>query len=119
MSNWQSGIFTDVDALKSDALYTAKFIKAEETEFDSVKKVRFIYSVVDANGEQHNLNRSFIIDDKNQIRRWLQSHTSFDSCDSEMREMKDAKHLVKIAYFKDNPFIQNVFPLDGDLCVYA
>lgn len=119
MSDWQNGIFIDVDALNPDALYTAKFIKAEETEYDSVKKVRFIYSVVDANGEQHELNRSFSTKDKQSIKKWLQSHTNFNASDPKMREMQGAKHLVEIAYYKDYAFIQTVFPLDGDLHVDA
>ena len=117
MNSWKKGIFTDTKVLKPNALYTAQFIGDEE--IDSFKKVRFNYKVVDDNGEQHNLNRSFSIDDKDLTRRWLQSHSSFDSSDSEMREMKGAKHLVEIAYYKEYAFIQNVFPLDGDLHVDA
>lgn len=119
MHNWQKGIFTNTEALNPNALYTAKFVGAEELESDSVPKVRFSYIIVDANGEQHNLNRSFSIDDKSLTRRWLQSHSSFDASDPEMRGMQGAKHLVEIAYYKEYAFIQNVFPLDGDLHVDA
>lgn len=119
MHNWQKGIFTNAKALNPNALYTAKFVGAEELESDSVSKVRFSYIIVDANGEQHDLNRSFSTKDKQSIKKWLQSHTNFNASDLEMREIQDAKHLAEISYYKEYSFIQRVFPLDGDLHVHA
>lgn len=119
MSSWQSGIFTNVDALQSEALYTAKFLEAEEIEYDSVKKVRFIYNVVDANGEKHEVGRAFDISDKYRIRHWLKMHTEFNASDKEMTDLKASTHLVEIAYYQEYPFIQSVYPLDGDLNVDA
>lgn len=119
MNSWKKGIFNNTESLNPNALYTAKFIGAEEFETDAIPKVRFSYTVVDDNGEYHNVNRSFSVKDKQFIRKWLQAHSSFDTTDPEMRRMKDSKHLVTIAYYKDYAFIQKVYPMDGDLHVDA
>lgn len=119
MLNWQKGIFTNPESLNPNAIYTAQFISDEEVEIDSVKKVRFKYRIVDANGEQHEINRSFNVKDKQLIEKWLHSHSGFDNTDPEMKETRKAKHLVEIAYFEQYPYIKNVLPLEGDVDVNA
>ena len=119
MHNWQKGIFTSLETLNPNAIYTAKLVNVEELEVDSKQKVRFKYQLVDANGEQHEINRSFNVKDKQLIEKWLHSHNGFDNTDPEMKETRKAKHLVEIAYFEQYPYIKNVLPLEGDVDVNA
>lgn len=115
MSEWQKGIFSDVTPLKPDALYTARFLEAEE--FIKDNKVRFKYAIIDENGEEQHVNRSFYISDKKGLAEWLNQHTSFDASDFSMKGIKKTKHLVQVKYFKRYPYIVSVLPVDGDIHV--
>ena len=115
MNNWQKGLFSDAEALSPSALYSAKYIGDEEVEFNGVNKVRFSYQVVDSNGEENILSRSFAIKDKSMIRSWIASHTNSDFSDKHMIELKRSVHFIKIGYYEGHPFIQHILPLDGDL----
>ena len=115
MHNWQKGLFKDPEALKSGALYSVKYIGEEEIEFNGVNKVRFRYQLIDSNGDENILSRSFAIKDKSMIRGWIASHTNSDFSDNHMVELKRSVHFVKIGYYEGHPFIQHILPLDGDL----
>lgn len=115
MHEWQKGIFFDGTPLKSGMLYSAKFLGFDEFPADG--KVRFTYAVIDENGEEQRVNRSLYINDRKRLKQWLNQHTDCDFSDPDMKDLKDAKHLVQLEYFNGRPYIKTVLPVDGDIHV--